>query len=71
MRRITDGDWPPGFQLPSEAELCREFGTSRGPIRQALAFLRSEGAVTGGTGAPSHGSLFCAVAVVLHVQLVH
>ncbi|MEQ4565214.1 GntR family transcriptional regulator [Paenarthrobacter sp. CAP02] len=52
MRRITDGDWPPGFQLPSEAELCREFGTSRGPIRQALAFLRSEGAVTGGRGRP-------------------
>ncbi|MHA7197075.1 GntR family transcriptional regulator [Arthrobacter alkaliphilus] len=52
MRRITDGTWPPGSQLPSEAALCREFGTSRGPIRQALAFLRAEGAVTGGRGRP-------------------
>ncbi|MDV8148005.1 GntR family transcriptional regulator [Arthrobacter sp. B10-11] len=49
-RRISDGSWPPGFQLPSEAELCREFGTSRGPIRQALAALRSEGVLTGGRG---------------------
>ncbi len=52
MRRITDGTWPPGSQLPSEAVLCKEFGTSRGPIRQALAFLRAEGAVTGGRGRP-------------------
>ncbi len=52
MRRISGGEWPPGFKLPSEAELCREFGTSRGPIRQALAFLRAEGAVTGGQGRP-------------------
>ncbi|XAS67703.1 GntR family transcriptional regulator [Micrococcaceae bacterium Sec5.7] len=50
MRRISDGPWPPGFQLPSEAELCREFGTSRGPIRQALAALRAEGVLTGGRG---------------------
>ncbi|WP_091470877.1 GntR family transcriptional regulator [Paenarthrobacter nitroguajacolicus] len=51
-RRITGGDWPPGFQLPSEAELSLEFGTSRGPIRQALALLRSEGVLTGGRGRP-------------------
>ncbi|MFJ3959268.1 GntR family transcriptional regulator [Arthrobacter sp. NPDC090010] len=50
MRRINDGVWPAGSQLPSEAELCREFGTSRGPIRQALAFLRSEGVISGGRG---------------------
>ena len=52
MRRISDGTWPPGSQLPSEAVLCKEFGTSRGPIRQALASLRAEGAVTGGRGRP-------------------
>ncbi|MDP5227471.1 MULTISPECIES: GntR family transcriptional regulator [Arthrobacter] len=50
MRRINSGEWPAGSRLPSEAELCREFGTSRGPIRQALAFLRSEGVITGGQG---------------------
>lgn len=51
-QRITEGIWAPGSQLPSEAELCREFGTSRGPVRQALAALRSEGAVIGGGGRP-------------------
>lgn len=50
MARINNGTWPAGSRLPSEAELCREFGTSRGPIRQALAFLRSEGAISGGRG---------------------
>ncbi|GAB3536889.1 GntR family transcriptional regulator [Arthrobacter tecti] len=50
--RITAGIWPAGSQLPSEAELCREFGTSRGPVRQALAALRAEGVVTGGRGRP-------------------
>ncbi|OFI36799.1 GntR family transcriptional regulator [Arthrobacter sp. SW1] len=50
--RIRSGVWAAGSQLPSEAELCREFGTSRGPVRQALAALRAEGAVTGGRGKP-------------------
>ncbi|WP_245702781.1 GntR family transcriptional regulator [Arthrobacter subterraneus] len=50
--RIAQGIWAPGSQLPSEAELCREFGTSRGPVRQALAALRAEGVLTGGRGRP-------------------
>lgn len=50
--RIATGVWPEGSQLPSEAELCGEFGTSRGPVRQALSTLRSEGVVTGGRGRP-------------------
>ncbi|WP_120520639.1 GntR family transcriptional regulator [Arthrobacter celericrescens] len=50
--RIRSGVWAAGSQLPSEAELCREFGTSRGPVRQALAALRAEGSVTGGRGKP-------------------
>ena len=48
--RIGSGEWPVGMQLPSEAALCREFGTSRGPVRQALATLRAEGVVVGGRG---------------------
>lgn len=38
--------------LPSEAALCREFGTSRGPIRRALAALRADGFIVGGRGKP-------------------
>ncbi|GGI46181.1 GntR family transcriptional regulator [Agromyces flavus] len=48
--RIGRGHWPAGMRLPSEAALCREFGTSRGPVRRALAVLREEGYVVGGRG---------------------
>ncbi|MFF1253490.1 GntR family transcriptional regulator [Pseudarthrobacter sp. NPDC058329] len=48
--RITSGAWPEGFQIPSEAELCREFEASRGTVRQALSALRKEGLILGGRG---------------------
>ena len=49
-RRIRSGAIAVGEPLPSEAELCREFSASRGPVRQALATLRDEGLVGGGQG---------------------
>lgn len=52
LDRIRSGEWPEGERVPSEHALIAEFGTSRGPIRQALATLRAEGAVDGGRGAP-------------------
>lgn len=48
--RIRGGSLDVGTSLPSEAELCREFATSRGPVRQALAALRDEGLIGGGQG---------------------
>lgn len=48
--RIRSGALAVGGMLPSEAELCREFETSRGPVRQALASLRDEGLIGGGQG---------------------
>src|SRR5262245_12697494 len=48
--RIRGGAIPIGEPVPSEAELCREFGASRGPVRQALATLRDEGLIGGGQG---------------------
>ena len=48
--RIRGGALGAGALLPSEAELCREFSTSRGPVRQALAALRDEGLIGGGQG---------------------
>src|SRR3954463_4592010 len=44
-KAISDGDWPPGFALPSEADLCSMFGLSRTAVRQALAELSAEGLV--------------------------
>lgn len=48
--RIRGGVLAIGQMLPSEAELCREFSASRGPVRQALAALRDEGLIGGGQG---------------------
>lgn len=52
--RIESGVWGEGSRLPSESELCNEFGTSRGPVRQALSVLRREGVIVGGRGSPPH-----------------
>src|SRR4051812_37190588 len=44
--RIRDGRLPVGEQLPSLANLMREYEVSITVIRMALSELRSEGAVT-------------------------
>ncbi|MFF0250366.1 GntR family transcriptional regulator [Streptosporangium sandarakinum] len=51
-RRIVSGELPVGAAVPSESQLCEEWGASRGPVRQALAALRAEGLVGGGRGKP-------------------
>lgn len=43
-RAILDGDYAPGERLV-EADLARRFGTSRGPVRDALATLVGRGLV--------------------------
>ena len=43
-QRITNGDYPEGFQLKQDA-LAEDFGMSRIPIREALVQLESEGFV--------------------------
>lgn len=42
-RRIAEGEFPPGTQLPSEAELRAEYGVARNTLRRALADLEGEG----------------------------
>ncbi|MDO5668727.1 MAG: GntR family transcriptional regulator [Corynebacterium sp.] len=47
---INTGNLAPGDELPSEAELCEQFGSSRGPVRQAMMLLRTEGMISTGRG---------------------
>jgi GntR family transcriptional regulator len=42
---LRSGRWPPGYELPTEEELCRHYGVSRGTLRRAIADLVSEGYV--------------------------
>ncbi|GAA4617394.1 GntR family transcriptional regulator [Saccharopolyspora hordei] len=45
-QRIAKGSIPLGDRLPSENELCAEFGLSRATVRQALQLMESRGLVT-------------------------
>lgn len=42
---ISSGEYPPGARLPSEAALCRQYGTSAITIKKAFAMLVEEGYV--------------------------
>src|ERR1700743_1823069 len=50
--QIRLGELTVGAALPSESQLCEQWKSSRGPVRQALAHLRSEGLIAGGRGKP-------------------
>lgn len=41
--RVISGEFPVGARLPSESELCREFGLARATVRQTLSKLVSDG----------------------------
>ncbi|MER7506225.1 GntR family transcriptional regulator [Nonomuraea pusilla] len=43
--RIEMGVYPVGTMMPSEAELCAEFGVARNTVRRALAVLEAEGLI--------------------------
>lgn len=43
--RIVGREWPPGTRLPSEQELCVEFGVSSITMRRSIASLVAEGLV--------------------------
>jgi GntR family transcriptional regulator len=51
-RAIADGRLRPGDDVPSEGELAARWHTSRGPIRNALAALRTEGLIETTRGRP-------------------
>jgi len=43
LRRIQSRDWPPGAQIPNEADLAAEFGCARNTVSRALRELAATG----------------------------
>jgi GntR family transcriptional regulator len=43
--RILRGEWQPGDQLPSEPALARDYGLSRGTIREGIELLLRDGLI--------------------------
>lgn len=62
--RIRSGDFPQGSALPSERDLCEQYGVGRPTVREAMIHLESRGFVDTSTGRrprvqePSLESLF-------------
>lgn len=44
-KRVTEGKYPPGSLVPSEAVLTTEFNVSRNTLRRALSDLEGEGLI--------------------------
>ncbi|SFT63049.1 GntR family transcriptional regulator [Sedimentitalea nanhaiensis] len=43
LRRIHSREWPPGAQIPNEADLARELGCARATVNRALRALAQAG----------------------------
>ncbi|MGY0062887.1 GntR family transcriptional regulator [Streptomyces sp. LZ34] len=46
-RRISEGDWLPGEQIPSRAALAAEYGIHEQTVRLAVTLLRKDGVLEG------------------------
>lgn len=44
--KIISGEWGEGFKMPTEMELCEQYGVSRVTIRRALEELVAQGHIT-------------------------
>ncbi|TNY34697.1 GntR family transcriptional regulator [Thermomonospora catenispora] len=49
-KRIADGTYPPRRRIPSEAQICEEFGVSRRTARSAYALLAEQGLIVTAPG---------------------
>lgn len=49
-RQIADGAYRPGDQLPSEAQLCRQYGISPMTVRRTINLLSDQGVVNTAQG---------------------
>ncbi|WP_141926332.1 GntR family transcriptional regulator [Haloactinospora alba] len=52
--RVEDGTYPPNRLIPSEADVCEEFGVSRRTARSAYALLVEQGWIVRSPGKGSY-----------------
>lgn len=43
MNKIHTGEWPIGYKIPKEVELCEQFGVSRSTVRTAMLRMVQDG----------------------------
>jgi GntR family histidine utilization transcriptional repressor len=53
-RKIMTGEWGPGFRIPKESDLLKEYGCSRMTVNKALSSLAAAGMITRRRRAGSH-----------------
>jgi GntR family histidine utilization transcriptional repressor len=69
--RLTAGEWPPGAQLPSEAELVAQFGISRMTANRALRELQADGLVERVQGVGTFAAQLHRVSATLTLRDLH
>ena len=68
---LADGQWPPGAQMPSEAELVAQFQVSRMTVGRALRELQAGGLVTRVQGVGSFAANLGRVSSTLTIRDLH
>jgi GntR family histidine utilization transcriptional repressor len=68
---LSQGRWPPGTLMPSEAELVGQFGVSRMTVNRALRELQSEGLVERVQGVGTFAAALNRVSSTLTIRDLH
>lgn len=68
---LASGQWVPGDQMPSEAELVQQFAVSRMTVGRALRELQAEGLVTRVQGVGSFAAHLSRVSSTLTIRDLH
>lgn len=68
---LARGDWTPGAQMPSEAELVAQFQVSRMTVGRALRELQAEGLVTRVQGVGTFAAHLSRVSSTLTIRDLH
>lgn len=68
---LANGLWPPGAQMPSEADLVAQFGVSRMTVTRALRELQAEGLVQRAQGVGTFAAPLHPVSSTLTIRDLH